>query len=88
MGELHGQGACAVCGARIRRGLLMCARDWSRVPRPVQHEVYRQLDRWNAGEATLGDLQAAQQAAINAVSPPSERESAGQRIVSDNEEYP
>lgn len=66
MTETYGDGSCGVCGARIRPGLLMCAVHWRRVPGELQREVYAALDAYNAGTATLGDLRAVQDRAVQA----------------------
>lgn len=66
---MYGDGHCAVCQAKTRRGNLMCPAHWRKVPKPLKDAVYDALHRWDAGTATLGDLRAAQEAAIAAVKP-------------------
>ncbi len=47
------------CGAQIPLGMLMCRKDWSRVPRDTQQWVYRS---WNRGSPTVEYLAAVDEA--------------------------
>jgi hypothetical protein len=63
----YGNGSCAVCGATVRVGYLMCSPHWHEVPRPLQDGVYEALRRWDRSEATLQELRAAQAACVESV---------------------
>ena len=55
------------CGQQVPRSRVMCADDWSQVPKPLQREVYA---AWNRGRGIFTDRYAvARQAAIDAVTP-------------------
>lgn len=73
-GELtrYGFGHCAVCSRSVRAGMLMCPAHWRQVPPSLQREVYAQLGRWNAGDGSLADLRAAQDAAVASIDHPSQ----------------
>lgn len=64
---LYGQGSCAVCGCRIRHGLLMCGPHWRGVPGALQRQVYVALGRWESGEIVLRELWDVQDAAIDSL---------------------
>lgn len=70
--ELHpeyGSGHCAIpeCARPCKVGHLMCPFHWRLVPRINQRIVYRKWGRWLNGEATVGELRAAQAAAVQSV---------------------
>ena len=64
---------CAVCGAHIPRGRLMCPKHWHMVPKPLQVAVWRTWRAFTArktpgeGVARLRDYREAADAAIAAV---------------------
>lgn len=66
---IYGDGVCGVpqCGLHIPGGMLMCRPHWAKVPGQLQGEVYSLLGRWRRGDANLGQLRHAQEAAIRAV---------------------
>jgi hypothetical protein len=64
---VYGDGSCAVCGATVRVGYLMCSAHWHKVPKPLQDGVYEALRLWDCSEATLHDLRAAQAACVESV---------------------
>jgi hypothetical protein len=59
--------AAPSCEAQVPHAKLMCAADWSQVPRPLQREVYA---AWDRGRGIFSDRYAeARRAAIDAVTP-------------------
>jgi hypothetical protein len=60
-------GKCAVCGVEVKWGNLLCWRDWAKVPKPMQQDVYLALRRYHNDDIDLAALREVQQAAIDYV---------------------
>lgn len=61
---------CAVCGAHIPRGRLMCPRHWHMVPKPLQVAVWRTWQAFGARKSPaegVGRLRAYREAADAAI---------------------
>lgn len=67
--RIAGAGQCYVptCGEHIELGQLMCRPHWAKVPAATKQAVTSALRRWKRGTGNLGELRAAQDAAVEAV---------------------
>lgn len=64
---IYGDGTCAVGDHPAKEGQLMCAQHWRQVSPNRKNDVYLMLARYNRNGCTLGELRAAQDAAVTAV---------------------
>lgn len=61
---MYGDGHCAVCGHKVREGMLMCRGHWAKVPQPLQWKVYDALAAYQNFLITLGELREVQDLAV------------------------